>query len=76
MVYYRVKSENDNKRRYKFHRGGGLEIDGIYVANELYTAKEIEKYLGGVTMCEKVNISKNKTYFFFGARFSDDAGVE
>lgn len=69
MKYYRVKPEFDNKSRFKFHRGGGLEIDGIYIANELYTPTEIKKYLGYAQYCEIVEIPKNKVYFSFGARF-------
>lgn len=74
MLYYRVKPECDNKPRFKFHRGG-LKIDGIFVANELYTAKEIARYLGGIAACEPIEVSKKATYFFFGARFSDNSGV-
>ena len=74
MLYYRVKPENDNKNRYKFRRGGGLEIDGIFVENELYTPKEISKYLGGVSMCDPVHVSKKQVWFFFGARFSNETG--
>lgn len=70
MIYYRVKPENDQKTRFKFHRGGGLEIDGIFVKNELYTAREIKKYPGAVSYCERVEIPKSKVYFFFGARFA------
>lgn len=72
MLYYKVKSENDQKRRYKFHRGGGLEIDGIFIKNELYTARELKKYLGAIKYCERVEIPKSKIYFFFGARFAID----
>jgi hypothetical protein len=43
MKYYRVKPEYDNELRFKFKRGGGLEIDGIDITNELYTKREIEK---------------------------------
>lgn len=75
MKYYRVKPENDNRPRFKFRRGGGLEMDGIFVGNELYTAKEIAKYPGGVAMCDPVEISRKQIYFFFGARFSNDTGV-
>lgn len=70
MKYYRVKDENAGTRRYKYHRGGGLEIDGEYVKNELYTARELKKYIGGFTICEAVEIPKSKIYFFFGARFA------
>lgn len=71
MKYYRVKPEYDNKTRYKFKRGGGLEIDGIYIKNELYTEKEIKKYLGFARYVDVVEIPKSKIYFFFGARFAE-----
>jgi hypothetical protein len=71
MTYYRVKPEHDNKTRFKFHKGGGLEIDGIYIKNELYTAKELSKYLGAAAYCEQLEIPKSKVYFFFGARFAE-----
>ena len=57
----------------------------ILIANELYTIKEYEKIrynfmkMGGSTIKLKdkfnlVDIPKNKTYFFFGARFAEDNG--
>ena len=70
MKYYQVKEENDGQRRYKFHRGGGLEIDGEYIKGELYTEREIKKYLGYAKICKVVEIPKSKIYFFFGARFA------
>ena len=70
MKYYRVKPENDNNSRFRIKRGGGLYIDGCYIKNELYTSKEIARYLGGIKECEVVEIPKSKIYFFFGARFA------
>lgn len=70
MQYYKVKAEHDNERRYKFHKGGGLEIDGIYIKNELYTAKELNRYLGGFKVCEAVELPKSGIYFAFGVRFA------
>lgn len=70
MKYYKVKPEFDNTNRYRFHKGGGLEIDGIYIANELYTANELKKYLDHANKVEPVEIPKSKIYFFFGARFA------
>ena len=70
MLYYRVKTENNGQRRYKFHKGGGLEIDGIYIKNELYTAKELNRYLGGFKVCEAVELPKSKICFAFGVRFA------
>lgn len=71
MLYYKVKPEFNNKPRYKFHKGGGLEIDGIFIANELYTIRELNKYLDHAKAVEPVEIPKSKVYFFFGARFAE-----
>lgn len=71
MVYYRVKPEADQKVRIKNHR---LKIkrvpDGVYIANELYTAGELDKfYLTLEEECqwfERVIIPKNRVYWVFG----------
>ena len=61
MKYYKVKPEADNKRR----------SDGsIYVANELYTEKEAEKFKLNKAFLDVVEVSKRNVYWFFGARFS------
>lgn len=75
MRYYRVKPEYDQKQRIKNHN---LKIkrkpDGVYVANELYTVGELEKFY--LTQEEELNcfeiviIPKNKVYWFFGCRFA------
>lgn len=45
MNYYRVKPEYDQKQRIKNHKYTiKRKPDGIYVANELYTAGELEKF--------------------------------
>jgi hypothetical protein len=72
MLYYKVKPEFDNVNRYKFHKGGGLEIAGIFIANELYTKNELKKYLDYANKVEPVEIPKSKIYFFFGARFASN----
>ena len=60
MTYYRIKKEYDNKRR----------NDGsIFVEGELYTRSEAHKYNIPKEYYEEVNVSKNDTYWFFGARF-------
>lgn len=61
MLFYRVKSEYDNKKR---------KDGGILIGNELYTAKEKERYeiLDGAVF--PVEVKKNKTYWVFGARFA------
>lgn len=75
MTYYRVKPECDQKPRIKNHR---LKIkrvqDGIFVANELYTAGELDKFYIPVEqvydIVEPVQIPKNKVYWSFGCRFA------
>lgn len=72
MIYYRVKQTADQTRLYNRR---GKYIDFL-IANELYTPAE---YNGLIAISkfnienkfEKTEVSKNKTYFFFGARFSD-----
>lgn len=64
MLYYRVKSEYDNMRR----------SDGsIYVGRELLTAAEVKRYKTPQRILDAVDVPKNKTYFFFGARFAVSA---
>lgn len=61
MKYYKVKQGAAGKRTKKLN---------VLVTNELFTEKEKNKYNISDKLCEVVNISKNKTYFFFGARFA------
>lgn len=74
MHYYRVKPEYDQKKRIKNHRYfNKMKPDGVFVANELYTAGEIEKFYipfeKFYDYFEHVVIPKNKVYWFFGCRF-------
>lgn len=60
-LYYKVKPQYDQKRR----------VDGsIYIANELYTEKEVEK-LRLDTQC-LLPVMVNRTYWCFGARFESE----
>lgn len=63
MIYYRVRKECDQKR---ISKGKGKFL----VAKELYTKGERNK-MSKVSdeAFEQVHISKNKTFWFFGARF-------
>lgn len=77
MKYYKVKKEYDNLQRYN---GKTVNFDGIWIANELYTEKELKKLVNsGVYINLKyfdvIEISKNKTYWFFGSRFSFAEGL-
>ena len=69
MLYYKVKSQYDNKVRYTWNNRGQGVSNGILIANELYTPGEFRKIANYPAWFEKVNISKRNIYFFFGARF-------
>ena len=68
MVYYRVRKEFDN-----FPQNPRIHDGNILIGGELFTEKEFNKlpyvYAGAF---EKVDIPKNKTYWFFGARFEKE----
>ena len=71
MKYYKVKKECDNKCRTNWKKRA---YAGIWVGNELYTEKELEKlYYSGVWVpCEVfdvVEIPKSRVFWMFGARF-------
>lgn len=72
MTYYRVPQENNNKRIFGYDKNGNIEYKGCLVANELYTQKEVEKMRLACPTCilfDQIEISRKRTYFFFGARF-------
>lgn len=71
MKYYRVKPEDDQRKRYKSKRGR-KEIAGIYIANELVTAKEAKRENYDPARMQLIETSQRNTYFCFGARFVDD----
>lgn len=80
MLYYRVKPEFDNKPQTKRKSHYRLRI-GIWIGNELYTPCELNRmekrgFIVPDELFELVEINRNKTYFFFGARFSNDTGVK
>jgi hypothetical protein len=61
MKYLKVKPSADQRKR---------KDGSIYVANELYTEKEAENLGINPALCDRVEISRKKTYFFFGCRFA------
>ena len=71
MLYYKVRIPD---KLYRFE--GYLQT----VPNELYTPTEVKRYSVPdkhgyrmhVEWLEPVNISKQRTYWFFGARFAMD----
>ena len=74
MLYYRVKKEYDQKYINPY-----IHDCNILIADELITKSELQKlvkrglihYKNYEKFFDIVNINKNKTYFFFGARFSN-----
>lgn len=67
MLYYKVKPEADNK-----YKNSKIHDWDIYVKNELYTKKEVEKNNLNMNYLEEINVSKKSVYFFFGCRFCNE----
>ena len=63
MLYYKVNKENSNKQF------GTKKKKMYYVPNELFTENECKKYNVDKALCTPVIVPKNKTHWFFGARF-------
>jgi hypothetical protein len=61
MKYYKVKPEYDQRRK------PGKKYD-IYIENELYTPAELRRQELNPAYMDIVEIPKNRTYHFFGAR--------
>lgn len=79
MKYYRVKPEYDNVPQLK-RKSHYLLKPGIWIGNELYTPGELNRLeKKGIIIKDEifdmVEIKKTETYFFFGARFSNNTGV-
>ena len=77
MTYYRVKPEYDNWANYRYVGNSNLKIkkDGILIAHELYTPQERERLAVKDCVFDKVEISRKKVYWFFGARFAEMGAV-
>lgn len=70
MKYYRVLSQYDNTpKNPKIHDGN------IYIANELYTPREVEKQQLDTAYMELVDIHETRVFWFFGARFEAERGT-
>lgn len=68
MKYYKVKQIADNTRK------NANKPDSILVKNELYTERELIKFAPKESTYVQlhfdiIEVAKNTTYFFFGARF-------
>ena len=64
--YYRVRPEFSCLPR--FLRDSKM-TDGIWIANELYTPKEKNKYFAPDNMFDMIIVDVKHIYYFFGARF-------
>ena len=68
MIYYRVRKEFDN-----FPQNPRIHDGNILIGGELFTEKEFNKlsyvYAGAF---ERIDIPRNQTYWFFGARFQKE----
>lgn len=68
MTYYRVRKEYDN-----FPQNPKVHDGNILIGGELLTEREFNKlpfvYAGAF---ERVDVPKNQTYYFFGARFENN----
>ena len=76
MKYMRILKKGDNVPLSHRTKSGVRVYDGILVGNELYTLKEWEKLTARNLQnldryAEPVEINRNKTYWFFGARFAE-----
>ena len=70
MLYYKVKSEYDNKPILKRVGKNHFEYAGYLVANELYTLREVYKKDLLLYMLEPIEIPRGRVYFSFGCRFA------
>ena len=72
MIYYRVRKEYDN-----FRQNTRIHDGNILVGGELFTEKEFNKlpyvYAGAF---ERIDIPRNSTYWFFGARFAEEGEIK
>lgn len=69
MTYYRVKEHYDNVPRYKIVNGRRV-YDSCLIGKELYTPAERAKFTAPERTFDIVEISRKKTYFFFGTRYA------
>jgi len=75
MEYYQILPIADNKPKLiynqKLKRLTPIKGYDIWIANELYTKRELKRF--ALTIPDNyyrlVNVPKNKTFWFFGARF-------
>ena len=80
MKFFKVKPQFDNVTIYVRTKSGALKPDSILVGNELYTQAEFLKLKEKSDwlkdyMFEEVEVSKFKTYWFFGARFMNEEAL-
>lgn len=81
MKYYKVKKEYDNWSIYKYNKNNKLVYSGFLVGNELKTPAEYKKLIETIKnfnvskAFDIVEVNKNKTFWFFGARFAGGTNI-
>lgn len=76
MKYYKVRKEYDNWNLYKYNKSNKLVHNGFLVSCELKTPSEYKRLIETTKnfdvskAFEVVEVNKNKTFWFFGARFA------
>ena len=70
----------NNIHSFKYKNGARFSCQ--YIPDELITAAELKKYYGitpdnitNFPFLQPVEVNKNKTHWFFGARFADDHAI-
>lgn len=77
MTYYRIKHDKGGVRRLRRARYSTKPVnDGEFVANELYTQKEAQRFLNTYANAELVKAKKTEIYWLFGARFANEPHAE
>ncbi len=69
MKFYRVRPEDDQRKRYSPKKARFI---GIYVANELVSIAEAKHGNYDTSRMELVETTKGNTFWCFGARFAID----
>lgn len=70
MLYFKIKDCFDC-RRY----GNSDKKGNFVIKDELFTYKEMEKLGIPFNWCNSVEVKKNNTYKFFGARFCENSDI-
>ena len=68
MKYYRVKQQDDQRKRYN----NKWQFIGIYIGGEVLTPREAKLGHYDTARLEQIETPKTNVYWCFGARFVDE----